>query len=207
MAGHDEELSGPDLQAGVPEAELGEGEMLLGHAGGEAVLLARTADGIFAVGAACTHYGVSLAQGLLTGGSVRCAAHHAEFDLRTGQAVRAPALRSLPCWEVEARDGSIFVTRKRAEADAATPSSRRARTGDPESIVIVGAGAAGSAAAERLRREGYAGRLTLIGADPSPPYDRPNVSKDYLAGSAPEEWMPLWPESFWADAGSALETG
>ncbi|HEU4880802.1 MAG TPA: FAD-dependent oxidoreductase [Longimicrobium sp.] len=208
MAGQEEELTGPDLQAGVPDAELGEGEMLLGHAAGELVLLVRTADGCFAVGAACTHYGVSLAQGLLTRGTVRCAAHHAEFDLRTGEAVRAPALRPLPCWEVEARDGRLFVTRKREEAPSAAPHPRHASTsGEPESIVIVGAGAAGSAAAERLRREGYAGRLTLIGADPSAPYDRPNVSKDYLAGSAPEEWMPLWPEDFWAEQEIELVTG
>jgi nitrite reductase/ring-hydroxylating ferredoxin subunit len=196
MAAQEEELSGPDLQAGVSDAEHGEGEMLLGHAAGEPVLLVRTADGVFAIGAACTHYGVSLAQGLLTGGTVRCAAHHAEFDVRTGEAVRAPALRPLPCWEVEARDGRLFVTRKREDAPTAAKPRCASTSGEPESIVIVGAGAAGSAAAERLRREGYAGRLTLIGADPSAPYDRPNVSKDYLAGSAPEEWMPLWPEGF-----------
>ncbi|HEX6373274.1 MAG TPA: FAD-dependent oxidoreductase [Longimicrobium sp.] len=207
MAAQEDELSGPDLQAGVPTAELGEGEMLLGHAAGEAVLLVRTADGVFAVGAACTHYGVSLAEGLLTWGTVRCAAHHAEFDLRTGEAVRAPALRPLRCWEVESRDGRIFVTRKRAEAPAAPAPRRAPRSGGPDSIVIVGAGAAGSAAAERLRREGYAGRLTLIGADPSAPYDRPNVSKDYLAGSAPEEWMPLWPDGFWAERDIELLTG
>jgi NADPH-dependent 2,4-dienoyl-CoA reductase/sulfur reductase-like enzyme/nitrite reductase/ring-hydroxylating ferredoxin subunit len=200
MAGHDDgELAGPDLQAGIPLDEVGEGEMLQGHAGGEAVLLARTAEGWFAVGAACTHYGVSLAEGMLTGGTVRCPAHHAEFDLRTGEAVRAPALRPLACWTVEERDGRVFVTRKREEAPAAAPRVRK--TDEPESIVIVGAGAAGSAAAERLRREGYAGRLTLLGADPSPPYDRPNVSKDYLAGTAPEEWMPLWPDEFFRDHG------
>lgn len=202
MAGHDQELTGPDLQAGVPVDDVGEGEMLLGHAAGEAVLLARTGDGWFAVGAACTHYGVSLAEGLLTGGTVRCPAHHAEFDLRTGEAVRAPALRPLPCWEVEARDGRVFVTRKRDEESAAAPVPRRVpKSGEPESIVIVGAGAAGSAAAERLRREGYAGRLTLLGAEPGTPYDRPNVSKDYLAGTAPEEWMPLWPDDFFRDQG------
>lgn len=205
MAGHETELSGPDLRAGVDLSEIGEGEMLLGHADGEPVLLVRTAQGISAVGAACTHYGVSLAEGLLTGGTLRCPAHHARFDVRTGQAVRAPALRPLPCWEVEVRDARVFVTRKRHQAAPSSP--RRARTGGPESIVIVGAGAAGSAAAERLRREGYAGRLTLIGAEPSAPYDRPNVSKDYLAGTAPEAWMPLWPDDFFREREIELLTG
>ena len=207
MAGHDGELTGPDLQAGVPVDGIGEGEMLPGHAAGEAVLLVRLEDGFFAVGAACTHYGVSLAEGLLTGGVVRCAAHHAAFDVRTGQAVRAPALRPLACWEVEVRDGLVFVTRAREAEEAAPAPARARRSGDPESIVIVGAGAAGSAAAERLRREGYAGRLVLIGADPHPPYDRPNVSKDYLAGNAPEEWMPLWSDEFWTEQGIELVTG
>ena len=42
-----------------------------------------------------------------------------------------------------------------------------------------------------LRREGYDGRLTMISADDWPPYDRPNLSKDFLAGAAPDEWMRL----------------
>jgi NADPH-dependent 2,4-dienoyl-CoA reductase/sulfur reductase-like enzyme/nitrite reductase/ring-hydroxylating ferredoxin subunit len=205
MAAHETELSGPDLKAGVELSEIGEGEMLLGHGDGEPVLLVRTAQGISAIGAACTHYGVSLAEGLLTGGIVRCPGHHAQFDVRTGEAVRAPALRPLPCWEVQVRDGRVFVTRKREEAAPSSP--RRARAADPEAIVIVGAGAAGSAAAERLRREGYAGRLTLIGADTSAPYDRPNVSKDYLAGTAPEEWMPLWSDDFYREQEIDLQTG
>lgn len=191
------ELTGPDLEAGVPLAALAEGELLLGHARGEAVLLVRSGDEVFAVGAACTHYGASLAEGLLADGLLRCPAHHAAFDVRTGQAVRAPALRPLPCWETEVRGGAVFVTRRREAGPAAEPA-RRAE-GQPERIVIIGAGAAGSAAAERLRREGYAGKLTLIGAESATPYDRPNVSKDYLAGSAPEEWMPLWPDAFFAE--------
>jgi NADPH-dependent 2,4-dienoyl-CoA reductase/sulfur reductase-like enzyme/nitrite reductase/ring-hydroxylating ferredoxin subunit len=206
MGGHDVELTGPDLRAGVDAAEVGEGEILPGHADGEAVLLVRMDGALYAVGAACTHYGVSLAQGLLANGTLRCPAHHAAFDPRTGEAVRAPALRPLPCWEVEERDGRAFVTHRRPEpAPAAQP--RPARSDDPERIVIVGAGAAGSAAAERLRREGYAGRLTVLGAESLAPYDRPNVSKDYLAGTAPEEWMPLWPESFFAEQGIDLVLG
>jgi NADPH-dependent 2,4-dienoyl-CoA reductase/sulfur reductase-like enzyme/nitrite reductase/ring-hydroxylating ferredoxin subunit len=202
------ELTGPDLERGVAAGEVGEGEMLLGHAGGEPVLLARYGGEVFAVGAACSHYGTSLAEGLLVDGTVRCPAHHAAFDLRTGQAVRAPALRPVACWEVEEREGTLFVTRRRPEpAGAARPFRSASRSSTPESIVIVGAGAAGGAAAERLRREGYGGRITLIGADEAAPYDRPNVSKDYLAGTAPEEWMALWPDDFYREQDIRLVLG
>ena len=52
----------------------------------------------------------------------------------------------------------------------------------PADVVIVGASAAGLTAAETLRRRGYGGRLTLIGDEPHPPYDRPPLSKQVLAG-------------------------
>ena len=77
--------------------------------------------------------------------------------------------------------------------------SERKPKSSPSSVVIIGAGAAGGAAAEMLRREGYDGPITLIGADESLPYDRPNLSKDYLAGNAPEEWIPLRPPEFYRE--------
>jgi apoptosis-inducing factor 3 len=58
-------------------------------------------------------------------------------------------------------------------------------------IVIVGGGAVGFAAAEMLRRRGFDGDLSVLTADDAAPYDRPNLSKDYLAGEAPEDWIPL----------------
>ncbi|WP_255984685.1 FAD-dependent oxidoreductase, partial [Klebsiella pneumoniae] len=77
----------------------------------------------------------------------------------------------------------------------------------PGSIVIVGGGAAGFAAAEMLRRRGFAGSLTMLSADASPPCDRPNLSKDYLAGTAPEDWIPLKPDAFYADHAIDLRLG
>jgi NADPH-dependent 2,4-dienoyl-CoA reductase/sulfur reductase-like enzyme len=71
----------------------------------------------------------------------------------------------------------------------------------------VGGGAAGFAAAEMLRREGFGGSLTLVSADDEPPYDRPNCSKDYLAGSAPEDWMPLKPSEFYKEYSIDLQLG
>lgn len=138
-----------------------------------------------------------LAEGLLVDESVRCPWHHAAFSLRTGQALCAPALNPVPCWRVEQRGGK-WVVDERIEAPSAAPTKTHA-AGAPRSIVIVGGGAAGNAAAETLRREGYAGRLAMLSADDTRPYDRPNLSKDYLAGKAPEEWMPLRSADFYRE--------
>ena len=70
----------------------------------------------------------------------------------------------------------------------------------PGKIVIVGGGAAGFAAAEMLRRQDYRGSIVMLSNEAAAPVDRPNLSKDYLAGSAPEDWLPLRPESFYTEA-------
>jgi NADPH-dependent 2,4-dienoyl-CoA reductase/sulfur reductase-like enzyme/nitrite reductase/ring-hydroxylating ferredoxin subunit len=194
------ELAGPDLAAGVDAASVTTGQMLLGHARGEAVLLARIGDEFVAIAATCTHYGGPLAEGLMDGDTVRCPWHHACFNLRTGEALRAPALSPVARWKTERRGNKIVVTEK-IERDPLAPSypfdADRARM--PQHVVIVGAGAAGSAAAEMLRRCGFDGRVTIVDNDSGSPYDRPNLSKDYLAGNAPEEWIPLRPDGFYAD--------
>lgn len=187
------ELKGPDLTQGVELSAIPDGGMLLGHARGEAVLLARRGEEVFAIGAICTHYGAPLEQGLLVGDTVRCPWHHACFDLHSGEALRAPALNPVSHWDVErvhdaARQftpaqtpvQSVYVRQKlepvapRACAAACLPAS----------VVIIGGGAAGNAAAETLRREGYTGRITMLSADATLPCDRPNLSKGFLAGTA-----------------------
>jgi NADPH-dependent 2,4-dienoyl-CoA reductase/sulfur reductase-like enzyme/nitrite reductase/ring-hydroxylating ferredoxin subunit len=196
---------GPDLAAGIPLAELADGGKLVGQAEGEQVLLVRRGAEVFAVGAQCTHYGGPLGDGLVVGETVRCPWHHACFDLRTGEALRAPAFSPLPCWSVEQRDGKIFV---RGKAAKRKPERKAAASGGaPARIVIVGGGAAGFAAAERLRREGYEGSIVMLSADSAPPVDRPNLSKDYLAGTAPEDWVPLRPRSFYEKRGIDLRLG
>lgn len=195
MSSGEQNASGPDFAQGIDAADLVEGAMIAGHVNGEAVLIARSGGEVFAVGATCTHYGGPLAEGLLVGDTVRCPWHHACFSIRTGRALAAPALNPVRRWNVQQRGEKLFVT---DEAQEAITPARPAR-GHPESIVIVGGGAAGHAAAEMLRLEGYAGKVTVLSADASPPYDRPNLSKDYLAGTAPEEWIPLRPPEFFAE--------
>src|SRR5947208_4701554 len=193
MAEHSSKLEGPDFEKGFETEKLTDGEMLLGHAFGEQVLVARRGDELFAIGAACTHYGGPLAKGLMVDCTVRCPWHHARFDLRTGEAIAAPALNNVACYKIDKRGEQFFVTGKIDEKPVRKPKS------SPASVVIVGAGAAGSAAAEMLRREGYDRPVTLIGADEFLPYDRPNLSKDYLAGTAPEEWIPLRSADFYRE--------
>jgi apoptosis-inducing factor 3 len=180
-------ITGPDLTKGVPVDKIPDGGMIEGHVGDEPVLLARRGAVFQAVGARCTHYSGPLAEGLIVGDTVRCPWHHACFDLRTGRALGGPALAPLPCYRTERKLDLIVVTGRAT----ATPAPAAATRLQPEAIVILGAGAAGTAAALTLRDEGYRGRITLIDSDDSAPYDRPNLSKDYLAGTAPEEWLPI----------------
>lgn len=193
MAQEEASPAGPDLTLGVALAELADGK-LVGHVGDEAVLLVRSGSEVFAIGAHCTHYHGPLAEGIVVGASVRCPWHHACFDLRTGEAVRAPALSPVECWSVEQRNGRIFVKEKREQ-----PKPPAAIITDTARIVIVGGGAAGFAAAEMLRRRQYGGSIVMLSNDAAAPVDRPNLSKDYLAGSAPEDWVPLRPDAFYAD--------
>ena len=165
---------------------------MLGHVGQEAVLLTRIGNEFFAVGAHCTHYHGPLIEGAVTDGTIRCPWHHACFDLRTGEALRAPAFDPLPCWVVEVRGDHIFVVNKKDEPKA--PNIGAVTADIPERIVIVGGGAAGFAAAEILRRKNFAGSIVMLSSDAAPPVDRPNFSKDYLAGNASEDWVPLRPE-------------
>ena len=176
--------AGPDLERdGIAIADIPDGGMLVGHALGEAVLLVRRGEGALAIGATCTHYSGPLADGIVEGDHVRCPWHHACFDLRTGEASSAPALSPVACFETVRRGERLFVLGKKQAKEIVAE--------DGGTVVVLGGGAAGMAAIEMLRRRGHAGRIVLITADDATPYDRPNLSKDYLAGTAPEEWLPL----------------
>ena len=172
--------TGPDFSAGVAVTDVPVDGTLAGRVGEEPVLLSSFGGELFAVGGACTHYGGVLADGVSGGTGVRCPLHHACFDLRTGQALRAPALDPLERWMVEIEGDRAFVRRK------LDPEPRPRIASDVRNIVIVGGGAAGLACAHELRRLGFTGSVTMLSADSDPPCDRPNLSKDYLAGTAPE---------------------
>jgi NADPH-dependent 2,4-dienoyl-CoA reductase/sulfur reductase-like enzyme/nitrite reductase/ring-hydroxylating ferredoxin subunit len=187
--------AGPDLAQGVALSEFA-GNTLLGHVGDDEVLLVRSGSEIFAIDAHCSHYHGPLAEGLVTGEGIRCPWHHACFDLRTGEAARAPALAPLAVWKVERNAERIVIREKREQPKPSVKSPVEA----PGQIVIVGGGAAGFSAAEMLRRQDYRGSIVMLSNEAAAPVDRPNLSKDYLAGSAPEDWLPLRPDDFYAEA-------
>lgn len=203
MSEDDPKLSGPDFAEGVDVATIPDSDMLLGHARGEAVLLVRRGEEFFAIGATCTHYGAPLVDGLLVDNTIRCPWHHACFCLQTGDVERAPALCRIPVWRVEhvhdaarqftpveRKTGVVYVREKLEPARRSdTMNSDTAET--PRSIVIIGSGGAGNAAALMLREEGYVGTITMLSADNSPPYDRPNLSKGTLAGTGDAVVSPV----------------
>lgn len=193
MAQDDKKPGGPDLTLGIPSTDLADGAMLTGHVGDDEVLLVRHGGKVSAIAAHCTHYHGPLADGLVVGNTIRCPWHHACFDLATGEALAAPALSPLTCWRVEERNGKTIVGAK------IEPPPAKKTGAASERIVIVGGGAAGFACAEMLRRRGFAGSIALLSNDTAAPVDRPNLSKDYLAGSAPEDWLPLRPDDWYAE--------
>jgi apoptosis-inducing factor 3 len=178
----------PDFRGGMEIRDISDGAIVPGRVDSEEAILVRRGEEFFAVGAQCTHYHGALAAGLALGDTIRCPLHHACFSLRSGAALRAPALDPVACWRVERVGSKVFARERKAEPK---PSAAPSAGNLPASVTILGGGAAGLAAADRLRREGYPGRVTMISADSAAPYDRPNLSKDFLMGTAPAEWMPL----------------
>jgi 3-phenylpropionate/trans-cinnamate dioxygenase ferredoxin reductase subunit len=220
MTEHSDGLTGPDLSQGIEASSVSPGQLIAGHAFGEPVLLVHVEPNWFAVGGKCTHYGAPLAEGILVSETIRCPWHHACFELRNGAASRAPALNDLPSYTVKVENNIVRVTGKR-DTNWPHGGDRRPRgsrapekvlfeaspIAGPTSVFIVGASAAGIACAEMLRREGYRGPITLADTDPDAPYDRPNLSKDYLAGNAPEEWLPLHPKDFFEQQSIEILSG
>ena len=194
-------LTGLDFAVGIPD--LSEGGKVQGHFQGQPLVAVRRGETYFALAASCTHWGENLADGAVIGDTIRCGGHHACFSLSTGEASCPPALGPLQTYKVELRAGGRVVVGPRDPA----PARVRNVATDPVSVVIIGGGAAGSAAADVLRREGYAGPVTIISADSDLPCDRPNVSKDYLAGGAPEEWLFLRDAAAWQAAKIDVKLG
>lgn len=194
MSEQTRKLKGPDLSEPLDRSTLNEQEPFLGHFDGKQVVLVREGEIVYAVGAQCTHYGGPLNKGIVGDGFIRCPWHHAHFCLKDGSA-RGPALDSIPCYEVVHEGETVRIERARESKRPPAPQT------EVKSIVIVGAGAAGNACAETLRRCGFDRKITLVGGGEPWPVDRPNLSKDYLAGKAEEDWLPVREPDFYDEIG------
>ena len=178
--------------------ELKNGEMKEVEAGDHKLLLSRIDDKYYIVDAHCNHYGAPLKDGVLSGERVVCPWHHAVFNAKTGKALDGPAIDDIPALEVQIKEKDLIVELPEEYEGFKIPDM--VAPDKPKSdhvFVIIGGGAAGNMAAQTLREDGFEGRLIMISEDERLPYDRPNVSKEYLSGEAPKEWMTLRSEDFY----------
>src|SRR5258708_15863576 len=180
-------------------SDLKDGEMKEVSAGETKILLARVGGKCYALQAHCTHYGAPLVEGVLSGDRIVCPWHHACFNAKTGNFEEAPAIDSLPRFDVKIEEGQIFVLLPENASDRRTPSMTKRDAKDERLFVIIGGGAAGYMAAQTLREDGFTGRVIMITHENRLPYDRPNLSKDYLQGHAEPAWMPLRSEDFFVE--------
>jgi NADPH-dependent 2,4-dienoyl-CoA reductase/sulfur reductase-like enzyme/nitrite reductase/ring-hydroxylating ferredoxin subunit len=179
-------------------SELAEGKMKQVSANGTEILLSRVGGNFHAVGAHCTHYGAPLVEGVLNGERVVCPWHHACFNVRTGDLQEPPAFDALPQYEVKVENDQVIVRVPHAPSDRRTPLMTKRDKQNEKVFVIAGGGAAGYTAAQTLREDGFTGRLLMITREDHLPYDRPNLSKEYLQGNAEPSWLPLRSDGFFA---------
>jgi NADPH-dependent 2,4-dienoyl-CoA reductase/sulfur reductase-like enzyme/nitrite reductase/ring-hydroxylating ferredoxin subunit len=185
----------------IAEDELADGAAVGVEVENAKVLLVKSEGRIYACGNECSHYMGPLSDGVLAGHIVTCPWHNARFDVRDGRMLAAPALNDLPSYEVKVEEGQVYV-RQASKGTIQMPEGE-----DGRSFLIVGAGAAGNAAAEMLRRGGFCGRIVLVTAESVGPYDRTMLSKDFLSGEAPAKWLPLRGEKFYSRLKIELLTG
>ncbi len=180
--------------------DLKNGEMKTVSLDGNEILLCRIKNEFFALGAHCTHYGAKLSDGVLSGDRIVCPWHHACFNAKSGNMLEPPARDSLPKYKLKIEDENIYVILpEKIEASRLPNMVKEDPQKDKRNFVIIGGGAAGEVAAQTLREDGYTGKITLITQENRTPYDRPNLSKDYLVGNAEDSWMPLRDENFYKD--------
>jgi apoptosis-inducing factor 3 len=179
--------------------DLKDNEMKSVSVGGKEILLTRVDGNYYALGANCTHYSAPLAEGVLCNGVIMCPWHHACFDAKTGDLKEPPARDSLPRYETIIKGKDVIVKVPDELEFSRTPEMVKYDSSDQRHFIILGGGAAGNACAQALREAGFTGKITMITREDRVPYDRPNLSKAYLSGEAPPEWMPLRGEDFYKD--------
>jgi apoptosis-inducing factor 3 len=163
--------------------ELQDGQKRQVTVGGTDILLIRREDNVYAIGAYCTHNQAPLEQGVLHGDWIVCPWHNAYFDITTGDLHQPPGLDSLDRYPVRIDGDNVLVTIPDAAPGHRVPDMAAYEPDtDSRTFVILGAGAAGTHAAETLRVAGYQGRIVMVTRDNKLPYDRTTLSKNYFTG-------------------------
>jgi NADPH-dependent 2,4-dienoyl-CoA reductase/sulfur reductase-like enzyme/nitrite reductase/ring-hydroxylating ferredoxin subunit len=180
--------------------DLRDGEMMAVLVGGKKVLLARVDGSFYATAARCPHWGGPLPEGTLHAPRLLCPWHKATFDVRSGDLLEPPALDGIAAFRVRVEGDDVFVDRSEEPHRGRTmPMYACDPEQDPRVVAIIGAGAAAAAAAEALRQLFFIGRIVMIGPEGHWPYDRPNLSKDFLAGELEAKWLPLRSPEFYEE--------
>jgi NADPH-dependent 2,4-dienoyl-CoA reductase/sulfur reductase-like enzyme/nitrite reductase/ring-hydroxylating ferredoxin subunit len=177
--------------AGVDD--LADGQMMTVLVSGKKTLLVRVGGQYFATAARCPHWGAALDEGLLHGPRLLCPLHKSTFDVRDGSLIEPPALDGLRAFRVRVAGDDVCIDRDEGPAGFAAAGCAPETTADGRTFAIVGGGAVAAAAIEALREECFTGRLVLITPEDRWPYDRPNLSKDFLTDHVEAKWLPLRP--------------
>ncbi|KAK8727294.1 hypothetical protein OTU49_009800 [Cherax quadricarinatus] len=146
---------------------------------GGKVLVVHHKGQLMALGTTCSHYGAPLEKGSVCDGKIRCPWHGACFSLTTGDIEDFPGLDSIPKYDIEVASGKVTVRANKAllAADRRSKPLTRRDPDNPSNFVIIGGGGAGATCVERLRQEGFTGRVVMITQEYHLPYDRPKLSK------------------------------
>jgi NADPH-dependent 2,4-dienoyl-CoA reductase/sulfur reductase-like enzyme/nitrite reductase/ring-hydroxylating ferredoxin subunit len=181
--------------------DLQDGDLKEVEVGDLKILLTRLDGAFHAIGGECSHYGGPLAEGVLSGVHVTCPWHQARFHVKTGELADPPALDSMVRFEIKVQGDKVILVLPEVAAGTVSPAMvKRNDQADSRVFVILGGGAAGNAAAQKLRQVGYQGRIVLISQESRLPYDRPNLSKGYLSGDAEADSLPLRSQTFYQEA-------
>jgi len=172
------------------------------------ILLSKVNGKFYATGAFCTHYGAPLEKGILCGERIVCPWHNACFNAIAGQQLEPPGLDSLTTFGTRVEGENVLVKLPDEISQQRTlQMARHIPHSETRTLVILGAGAAGMNAAERLRQEGFQGRVVLISESPESPYDRTKLSKSYLQGKAKKAALSLREKDFYAQHDIELRFG
>ncbi|WP_025644541.1 MULTISPECIES: FAD-dependent oxidoreductase [unclassified Psychrobacter] len=157
------------------------------------ILITRDGDEFNAFDGKCPHAGADLGEGLRCGNRVICPWHHGTFDSIDGSLIEPVAMKGLTRYSVT-RQGDNLIVDTTSNINERADNDQLADT----HTIIVGGGGAGFMTANQLRHTGYGGKITLISADNKAPYNRPLLSKAFLAGQMDESKLILG-GSNWAD--------